>query len=400
MIDEYRGKFDAGWDRMREETLARQKAMGVVPEDTALAPKPDGIEDWDDLSADEKKLFAIQMGPSRGSRVHTDHEVGRLVDAIDEIGALDNTLFIYIMGDNGTSAEGGLEGTFNELIHLNGNFEAETVSEMLARADDWGGPDSFPHMAAGWAVAGDSPFTWTKQMAADFGGTRNGMVVHWPAGFEARGEVRSQWHHVNDVAPTVLEATRLPEPTHINGVAQRPMDGVSMLYAARDAEADERHLTQYFEMFGNRAIYHEGWLARAVHRAPWEAGVMQPLQEDPWQLYDTTRDFSLVNDLASEMPEKLKDMQALFEREAIENDVYPLDDRLFERFNAAIAGRPDLMGGRTSLTLASGMTGILENAFINVKNASKTIDADLTLKGNDRGVILCQGGSSVVGRST
>ncbi|RKZ16641.1 arylsulfatase [bacterium] len=391
-IEKYRGRFDGGWDKLREETLARQKALGVVPQDAVLAPKPDDIEDWDDLSEDQKRLFTLQMETFAGFTEHTDHEVGRLVDALDEIGVLENTLFVYIMGDNGTSGEGGLEGTFNEMIHLNGNFEAETVQGMLERADTWGGPDSFPHMAAGWAVANDAPFTWTKQMAADFGGTRNGMVMHWPAGFAARGELRTQWHHVNDVAPTILAATGLPAPTHINGVEQRAMDGVDMLYAAHDAEAADRHLTQYFEMFGNRAIYHEGWLARAVHRAPWGTTVMQPLQEDPWELFDTTRDFSLAHDLASEQPEKLDELKALFRDEAIRNNVYPLDDRVFERFNAAVAGRPDLMGGRTSLTLAHGMTGLLENTFLNIKNSSKTIDADLSLEGNDRGVILCQGG--------
>ncbi|MEO1130996.1 MAG: sulfatase-like hydrolase/transferase, partial [Planctomycetota bacterium] len=391
-IDKYRGQFDDGWDALREQTLARQKALGVVPQNAVLAPKPQDIADWDTLSDDEKRLFTLQMETFAGFTEHTDHEVGRLVDALEEIGVLENTLFVYIMGDNGSSAEGGLTGTFNELIHLNGNFEAETIEGMLERADSWGGPDSFPHMSCGWSVATDTPFAWTKQVAADFGGTRNGMVMHWPAGFAARNEVRTQWHHVNDVAPTILEATGLPEPSHINGVAQRPMDGVSMLYAARDADAADRHVTQYFEMFGNRAIYHDGWLARAVHRAPWAADVMQPLQDDPWELYDITRDFSLANDLASQHPEKLQEMQALFDREAIRNNVYPLDDRLYERFNAALAGRPDLMGDRTSLTLSDGMTGMLENTFLNVKNASKTITADLALEGNDRGIILCQGG--------
>ena len=315
-IEKYKGRFDAGWDALRDETFARQKEIGVVPADAELAPKPPGIKDWAALSADEQRLFALQMETFAGFVEHTDNEVGRLIDAVDEVGALENTLVVYVMGDNGSSADGGLTGTFNELIHLNGNFEAETIESMLARADDWGGPDSFPHMSAGWAVATDSPFTWTKQMAADFGGTRNGMVMHWPAGIEARGEVRSQWHHVNDVAPTILEATGLPEPVSINGVEQRPMDGVSMLYAARDAGADERHLTQYFEMFGNRAIYHEGWLARAVHRSPWETAPMQTLQEDVWELFDTTADFSLTRDLAASEPEKLAEMKEVFRSEA------------------------------------------------------------------------------------
>ncbi len=391
-IEKYDGKFDSGWLKYREETLARQKAMGIVPENTKLAPMPKDIPDWEKLSDKERELFALQMEAFAGFTEHTDNEVGRLVDAIDDLGALDNTLFIYIMGDNGSSGEGGLSGTYNELVHLNGIFDAETVDSMLARADDWGGPNSFPHFSAAWAVATDAPFTWTKQMAADFGGTRNGMVMHWPKGFKSKGEIRSQWHHVNDVAATVLEATKLPQPKMVNGVKQKPLSGVSMLYAADDAKAKDRHTTQYFEMFGNRAIYHEGWLARAIHRVPWANEPIQTLQNDVWELFNTVEDFSLANNLGDKNPEKLEELKKLFEKEAIANSVYPLDDRAYERFNAAIAGRPDLMGDRTSLTLAQGMTGILENTFINEKNTSKTIVADVDLKGSDRGVILCQGG--------
>ncbi len=391
-IEKHKGKFDEGWDKLREATLERQKAMGLVPKDTRLTPLPPDIQTWDDLSAKEKKLFALQMEVFAAFTEQTDHEVGRLVDAIGEIGQLDNTLFVYIMGDNGSSAEGGLTGTFNELVHLNGIFEAETIDSMLARADDWGGPNSFPHMAAGWAVATDSPFMYTKQVAGDYGGTRNGMVLHWPKGFKSKGEIRSQWHHVNDVAPTILEAAKLPTPKVINGVEQRPMDGVSMLYCLDDADAEDRHKTQYFEMFGNRGIYHDGWLARVNHRAPWRNEPFQPLEEDIWELYDTRADFSLFNDLSKEHPEKLKEMQALFEKEAIANSVYPIDDRSYERFNAKRAGRPDLMGDRTSLTLFEGMEGLTENAFLNVKNTSLTIEADVELSGKDRGVILAQGG--------
>ncbi len=391
-IEKYKGKFDGGWDKLRKETLARQKEMGIVPKNTKLAPKPDDIKDWDQLTEKERKLFAIQMQAFAGQMGHTDHEVGRLVDAIDEIGQLENTLFIYIMGDNGSSAEGGLIGTYNELIKLNGLADVETIDSMLAREDEWGGPNSFPHMSCGWSVATDVPFRWTKQVAGDYGGTRNGMVMHWPKGFKSKGEIRTQWHHVNDVAATILEAAKLPEPEMINGVKQRPMDGVSMLYAADDPQAKDRHTTQYFEMFGNRAIYHEGWLARVVHRVPWHSKPIRSLQEDVWELYNTEEDFSLTNNLAGKYPEKLAELKELFEQEALRNNVYPLDDRTYERFNAAIAGRPDLMGGRTSLTLAQGMDGILENTFINVKNNSKTITADLELEGKDRGIILTQGG--------
>jgi len=391
-IEKYKGRFDGGWQKLREETFARQKEMGVIPQEAQLAPMPEDIKDWESLSKDEKALFALQMETFAGFTEHTDMEVGRLVDAIDEIGVLDNTLFIYIMGDNGSSGEGGLEGTFNELIHLNGIFDEETVEGMLKHADDWGGPNSFPHMAAAWAVATDAPFKWTKQMAADFGGTRNGMVMHWPAGIEEKGEIRSQWHHVNDVASTVLEATGLPEPKMINGVEQIPMDGVSMLYAAKDKSAPDRHTVQYFEMFGNRAIYSDGWMARVVHIIPWVGTPIKTFQEEKWELYNTSVDFSLVNDLASENPEKLKELLDLFEKEAIANNVYPLDDRLYERFNAKTAGRPDLMGDRKSLSLADGMEGILENTFLNIKNNSKTIVANVSLEGNDKGIILCQGG--------
>ncbi|MDN3641922.1 arylsulfatase [Lutimonas halocynthiae] len=391
-IEKYNGKFDAGWQKLREETFARQKEMGIIPQNTKLAPMPSDIKDWESLSANEKKLFALQIETFAGFMEHTDNEVGRMVDAIEEVGVLDNTLFIYIMGDNGSSAEGGLEGTFNELVHLNGIFDEETIESMLEHADDWGGPNSFPHMSAAWAVATDAPFKWTKQMAADFGGTRNAMVMHWPAGISAKGEIRSQFHHVNDVAPTILEATQLPAPKMINGVEQIPMDGVSMLYAAKDAAAEDRHKVQYFEMFGNRAIYHDGWLARVVHMVPWVGKPRNAFQDEVWELYNVEEDFSLTNNLAADNPAKVKEMQDLFEKEAIANNVYPLDDRLYERFNAAIAGRPDLMGDRKSLTLANGMDGILENTFLNVKNTSKTIVANVNLAGNDRGIILCQGG--------
>ncbi|MDB4835144.1 arylsulfatase [Cyclobacteriaceae bacterium] len=391
-IEKYKGKFDKGWLALREETFKRQKEMGVIPQNAQLAPMPKDIQDWEKLSPQEKQLFTLQMETYAGFTSHTDHEVGRLVGAIDEIGELDNTLIVYVMGDNGSSAEGGLEGTFNELIHLNGIFTEETVENMLEKEEDWGGPNSFPHMAAGWAVGTDAPFKWTKQMAADFGGTRNGMVMHWPNGFKSKGEIRSQFSHVNDVAPTILEAAKLPAPKSINGVDQIPMDGVSLLYSTDNATAKGRHETQYFEMFGNRAIYHEGWMARVVHMVPWIGKPNKPLAEEQWELYNVEEDFSLTNNLAAEYPEKVEELKKLFDKEAIANNVYPLDDRLYERFNAAIAGRPDLMGDRKSITLSQGMDGILENTFINIKNRSKTIEASVELEGKDHGIILCQGG--------
>jgi arylsulfatase len=248
-------------------------------------------------------------------------------------------------------------------------------------------------MAAGWAVAFDTPYKWTKQVASDHGGTKVGTVVHWPKGIEAKGELRTQFSHVIDVAPTILEAAGLPEPRVVNGSPQRPMDGVSMVYSFNDADALDRHTTQYFEIFGNRAIYHEGWFARTIHKAPWEPKPRRGLAEDIWELYDTSSDFSLVNDLSAKYPEKLAELQSLFMQEAERNQVLPIDDRTVERVNAAIAGRPDLMAGRTALTLAEGMTGMTENVFINIKNKSKTITAEVEVPDDGgNGAILVQGG--------
>jgi arylsulfatase len=390
-IAKYKGKFDQGWDKLREETLARQKTLGVVPADTKLAAKPEAIKDWDTLSADEKKLFAREMEVFAGFGEYTDTEIGRLVKAIEDMGQLDNTLIFYIVGDNGASAEGGMNGMFNEMTYFNG--VPETVQDVLKYYDELGGPKTYAHYAAGWAVAGDTPFTWTKQVASNFGGTRNGMVIHWPRGFKAKGEVRSQWHHVIDIAPTILEAAGLPEPKVVNGITQTPIEGVSMLYTLSDAKAKDRHLTQYFEIFGNRAIYSDGWLAGTVHKAPWESKPRATLENDKWELYDTRADFSLANDLVGKNPEKLKKMQELFIEEAVKYSVLPIDDRSMERFNAALVGRPDLMAGRTSLTVFEGMIGMSENVFINIKNRSHTITAEVNIpKGGAKGVILAQAG--------
>ena len=390
-IAKYKGKFDQGWDKFREETLARQIKLGVVPEGTKLAPKPEAIKDWDKLTAEEKKLFAHQMEIFAGFGEYADTEIGRLIQSIGDLGQLDNTLVFYIVGDNGTSAEGGMNGMFNEYTYF--NDVQETVADIMKHYDQLGGPMSYPHMAAGWAVAGDTPFTWTKQVASNFGGTRNGMVIHWPQRIKAKGEVRSQFHHVIDVAPTVLEAAGLPEPKSVNGTVQEPIEGVSMLYSFDDAKAANKRTTQYFEIFGNRAIYHDGWFAGTVHRYPWEIKVRAPLKDDKWELYDTRSDFSLANDLAAQNPTKLKELQELFIQEAIKNRVLPIDDRSLERTNAKLAGRPDLMGGRTTLILYPGMTGMSENVFINVKDTSHTITADVEIpKRGAKGVILAQGG--------
>ncbi len=391
-IDKWKGKFDQGWDKLREESLARQIALGVVPAGTKLAPKPEAIKDWDKLSADEQRLFARQAEVYAAFAEYTDHEIGRMLDAFREVGQADNTLVFYIAGDNGTSGEGGMNGMFNEYTYFNG--VQEKVEDMLKLADKWGGPETYPHMAAGWAVALDSPFGWMKQVPSDFGGTRNGMVVSWPKGIKAKNEIRSQFGHVIDVAPTVLQAAGLPEPRSVNGVKQVPMAGTSLAYSFDDATAKERHTTQYFEVAGNRAIYHDGWYARTIHKAPWEVKPRRSLEDNSaWQLYDTRSDFSLANDLAAKNPKKLAELQALYLKEATKNGVLPMDDRVFERLDPAAVGRPDLMAGRKSITLAEGMVGMMEGVFPNVKNRSKTLTAEIEVPADGgNGTIIAQGG--------
>jgi len=391
-IAKWKGKFDEGWDKIREQSLARQIAIGVVPAGTKLAPKPEAIKDWNKLSADEKRLFARQAEVFAAYAEYTDHEIGRMLKAFEEVGEADNTLVFYIAGDNGTSGEGGQNGMFNEYTYFNG--VQEKVEDMLKLMDKWGGPETYPHMAAGWAVAFDSPFGWMKQVPSDFGGTRNGMVVSWPKGIKAKNELRTQFSHVIDVAPTVLQAIGLPEPKSVNGVKQVPMSGTSMVYTFEDAKAKDRHTTQYFEIAGNRAIYHDGWLARTIHRAPWEAKPRRALEDNSgWELYDVRSDFSLANDLGAKNPKKLAEMQALFLTEARKYGVLPLDDRVFERLDPAAMGRPDLMAGRKAMTLAEGMTGMMEGVFPNVKNRSKTITAEIEVPASGgNGTLIAQGG--------
>jgi arylsulfatase len=391
-IAKWKGKFDQGWDKLREETLARQIKIGVVPPGTKLAPKPSAIKDWDKLTADEKRLFARQAEVFAAFAEYTDYEIGRMLKAFEAVGQADNTLVFYIAGDNGTSGEGGQNGMFSEMTYFNG--VQEKVEDMLKKIDQWGGPETYPHMAAGWAVALDAPFGWMKQVASDFGGTRNGMVVSWPKGIKAKNEIRRQFGHVIDVAPTVLQAAGLPQPTMVNGLKQIPIEGTSLVYSFDDAKAKDRHATQYFEISGNRAIYHDGWFARTIHRAPWESKPRRALTDTTaWELFDVRSDFSLANDLAAKHPKKLAEMQALFLKEAAKYHVLPLDDRVFERLDARAVGRPDLMGGRTSMTLSEGMIGMMEAVFPNVKNRSKTITAEIEVPANGgNGTVLAQGG--------
>jgi arylsulfatase A-like enzyme len=388
----WKGKFDQGWDNMREQALARQIELGVVPKGTKLTPRSPAIPAWESLKDDEKRLFARQVEVFAGFLEYTDHEIGRLIEAVRSTGQLDNTLVIFVAGDNGSSAEGGRNGTLNEYTYFN-NVEP-SVEELLKHFDDWGGPKTLPHMAAGWTQVFGTPYEYVKQVASDFGGTKVGMAIRWPqGGVPGNGELRPQFHHVVDVAPTILEAIGLPEPKSVHGTLQRPMDGVSMTYTFQDAGAAERHTTQYFEMFGNRAVYHEGWLARAIHRAPWEPQPRSSLADSTWDLYDTKQDFSLANNLAAKQPKKLAELQDLFMSEASRNFVLPIDDRTLARALPALAGRPDVMAGRTSLTLAEGMTGMSENVFIDVKNTSLTITAEVVMPDEGaQGAILVQGG--------
>jgi arylsulfatase A-like enzyme len=388
--DKFKGKFDQGWDKLREETLARQIELGIVPPRTQLAPKPVDIKDWDQLSAEEKKLFTRQIEVYAGFAAHTDHQISRFVQALDSMGELENTLFFVIAGDNGASAEGQMNGMFSEMTYFNG--VPEKVEDMLKHYDEWGGPTTYPHMAAGWAVALDAPFSYTKQVGSDFGGTRNGMVVHWPRKIQARGEVRQQFTHIIDVAPTVYEITGIPAPRSVNGIEQDPIEGTSFAYAFADAQAPERHTVQYFEMFGNRAIYSDGWLARTIHRPAWRSTPLHTLQEDVWDLYDTRVDFSLTNNLAAAQPEKLKALQELFMSEAEKYHVLPIDDRVLERTNASLVGRPTLMEGRNSMTLHAGMTAMGTDVFVDLRNKSYRITAEVEVDNEGNGVIVCQGG--------
>ncbi len=391
-IDEQKGKFDEGWDVIRERIYKQQKKLGVIPADAKLAKKPDDIKDWKDLSDKEKKLFARQAEVFAAYLDMADHETGKVIQAIEDMGELDNTLIIYIAGDNGTSAEGVMNGLYNEMTYFNNEPRGSDVDFMLKHYDNWGDPSTYPHMAAGWAVAFDAPFTWTKQVASNYGGTRNAMVTHWPNRIKGKGELRSQWHHVIDVVPTILEAAGLPQPRIVNGTPQRPIEGVSMLYTWDHPKAPDRHQIQYFEMFGNRGIYFDGWFAGTVHIKPW-GKVENTFTEDTWELYHVSEDFSMSRDLAKKHPEILAKLQQVFLGEAVKYNVLPLDDRRQELFNPKIAGRPDLMFGRTSLTLYEGMRDLLENDFINTKNTSFDIVADIETGDKPvNGVIVAQGG--------
>lgn len=391
--DKYKGRFDHGWDRQREITLQRQKELGVVPEDAELAPWAEGVPHWDELSDAEKRSAASLMELYAGFAEHTDVQIGRFVDALDEMGELDNTLFVYILGDNGASAEGGLGGTLNEHRIASGITDsAEFINE---HADSLGDATTHAHYPVGWALAMNTPYQWTKQVASHFGGTRDGMVVHWPRGIAEKGGIRNQFHHVIDVMPTVLEAAGLPHPTDVNGVPQQPVEGTSMLYSFNEADAADRHRLQYFEMVGNRGIYHDGWMAVTRHGTPWEMvqDERRYFDDDVWELYDTNTDWTQARDLAAEHPGKLRELQQLFLVEASKYGVFPLDDRMTERENPREAGRLDLMGDRRSVTFHAGAKRLTEETAPNVKNRSHSITAAITVPAEGaEGVLIAQGG--------
>jgi arylsulfatase A-like enzyme len=393
--DKYAGQFDDGWDAQREQTFARQKELGVIPADAELTPRHDEIPAWDDMPEELKPVLRRQMEVYAGFLEFTDHHVGRLLDALGDLGIADDTLVYYIIGDNGASAEGTLNGTYNEMINFNGAAAIETPEFMMKRLDDFGGPDSYNHYAVGWAHAMDTPYQWTKQVASHWGGTRTGTIVSWPNGFSARNEIRTQFAHVIDVAATVLDVAGLPAPTFVNGMQQAPLHGISMRYSFDDADADERRETQYFEMFGNRGIYHKGWTAVTKHKTPWilVGGPAIAFDDDVWELYDTGKDWSQARDLSKEYPDKLHELQRLWLIEAARYNVLPLDDRAAERLMPEIAGRPTLVQGNRQL-LFGGMARLSESSVVSIKNKSHAVTAEVVApEGRAQGVIVAQGGS-------
>jgi arylsulfatase A-like enzyme len=391
--DKYKGKFDQGWDKVREETIARQKKLGVIPKDCELTGRHKEIPAWSEMPDALKPVLCRQMEVYAGFLEYADYHVGRLLETIEKLGILDDTLVYYIIGDNGASAEGTLNGTYNEMLNFNGMAELETPEFLMERIDKLGGPESYNHYAVGWAHAMDTPYQWTKQVASHWGGTRNGTIVHWPKGITKKGELRTQFHHVIDVAPTILEAAGIPEPLEVNGIQQKPIEGTSMLYSFNDLKAADRHETQYFEMFGNRGIYHKGWTAVTRHKTPWVLmGEKTPaFDDDIWELYDTSKDWSQAKDLSKQMPEKLHELQRLWLMEAVRYNVLPLDDDLGKRMNPDTAGRPVLIRGNTQL-LFGDMGRLSENCVISIKNKAHSVTAEVDVpRGGAEGVIIAQG---------
>ena len=389
-IAKYKGKFDMGWDVMREQIYARQKKMGIIPADAKLTPRPKELPSWDSMSPRQKKVMARMMEVAAGQLSQVDYNFGRVMKTIDDLGQTNNTLVIFVIGDNGGSGEGTVQGVFNDMNIV--SQSTETLDYLEKNMDDMGGWKSSNLYGVPWAWATNTPFQWTKQVASHFGGTRNGMVVSWPNGIKARGEIRSQFTHVIDIVPTILEAAKLPQPTMVSGVTQSPIEGTSMLYAFDNAKAAERRKTQYFEIFGNSGIYHDGWFAGTTpFRLPWSGvGTDVDVMTTKWELYNIDKDFSQSNDLAAQMPEKLREMQVRFYAEAAKYNVLPIQTSAAERFGEGI--RPSLTGDRTSFSYTPGLTRIPEGSAPPIKNRTWSMTAYVDLKGNDSGVIATQGG--------
>ena len=402
-IDKFHGKFDMGWEKLREQIFANQKRLGVIPADTQLTPWPDGQADyggaklprWDSLSLIQKKLYAREAEVFAGYTAYTDHEIGRVIQEVKDEGKLDNTLIVYISGDNGTSAEGTLEGTFNQLTAYNGILTLPEIVQML-HYEDWGSDKTYPHMSVAWSWAFDTPFKWTKQVASHFGGTRQGMAISWPGHINDVGAVRSQFHHIIDIVPTILEAAGIKAPETVNGIAQKPIEGVSMAYTFDKANADapSKRDTQYFEMVGNRAIYHDGWVAATTPpAAPWllATGKLPDLETGyKWELYNIAKDYSESDDLAAKMPDKLKEMQALFKTEAQNNNVFPLDNSGFSRL---LTPRPSATAGKTEFTYVGENVGIPVGNAPSILDRDYTITAEITVpNGGAEGMIATLGG--------
>ncbi len=387
-IDKFKGQFDEGWDVMRKHTIERQKKMGIIPENTQLTKRPDVIPSWKNCSSEEKKLYARQMEVFAGFLAHTDYWVGKLVDAAKELPGGDNTLVIYIVGDNGASGEGNMTGTTNNMLTQNGF--PDKIEDQIKTMDELGGSLHENNYAVPWAWAASSPFQWMKRVPSHFGGTRNGMVISWPAKIKAHGEIRTQFHHVIDIAPTIYEAAGIQFPSEVNGVKQTPLAGIPMNYTFDDAKAKDRRTTQYFESGGSRAIYHEGWVAACYHRIPWELSGTTNFNDDRWELYNINEDFSEANDLAKKYPEKLEELKKIFDQEAQKYNVYPLDDRFIER--AVNSSRPSVTRGRTEFTYYPGTERIPEGSAVPVYARTHTIDATIDYKKGDEGVIVANGG--------
>lgn len=388
--DKYKGKFDQGWDKLREETFARQKKLGVIPADCQLTSRPKEVPAWDAMPEAFKPVLRRQMEVYAGFLEYTDYQIGRVVETLERLKILDDTLIYYIVGDNGASAEGGINGAFNEMSYFNQLQALETAEYLTERIDKLGGPESYNHYAVGWAHAMSTPYQWTKQVASHWGGTRNAAVVHWPKGIKGRGEIRSQFTHVIDVAPTVLEAAGLPQPQSVNGIQQDPIEGTSMLYSFNNAKAPEQHDVQYFEIMGNRGIYYKGWTAVTKHYTPWIMAPRPAFDDDVWELY-SDKDWTQAKNLAKQMPEKLHELQRQWLIEAARYKVLPLDDRLLEKLNPDLAGRPVLIKGKTQL-LVGGMGRLSENCVLNLKNKSHSVTAEIVVPGKGaEGVIVCQG---------